>query len=1035
MIELITGPAASGKTEFAVNRTAERLATGEQVAVLLPTQALVNDFRNRLLSKDGFRGSLRLHFYTFYTLVKACIKGSDIRYGEIDDASLHLILESYLEAHAGQYPELLHPGITTGLLHAILDYFGDLADGGITTDTAGDILHKTRSFSNRKRLREIHQLYRDFTGFLAKNRVATREQLFLKALESIQTTNDFSPPNYTFVIDGFYDFNPIQRQFIETILDQSDNALITLLRGDEPVFGFVEKTEDWLRRTLKGKEVSVNSLENNSKTFQGFESLFHRETENAPVHLDFMEADSPYLEIQDTVRSIKKDILTGEYDPEDICVLFRSGDDYVTGIAEGCRREGIPISGNRDKPLDTNPAIRALMQWYEVLFTNFEREQTIQWLQSPYICPRGFEGRDTIGRLDSASVAAQVVEAPSEWIQRLTNARKRAQNEDSWKGTTISGTDIDYLKELFDGLPREKTTSLDEHLVDLRQVIRIVHFRKAISDLSNSRDQLAGRDIRAFQVFERLLESVGSIGAEFDISDMNSRKFVRILRELLRDSEYADEISEEAGITVTNVEQARGQFWKKVYLVGLLDDKFPVRHRAHPLVKLRDRQSINDVLQGGREVIEHRADLREEQLLLYLALTRATESVQVSTVVGSEEMLPSPFYEELHRIYGTVDSENAVPVRRSTAIGLESPQPENSWLNVDLLQHLKYFDDFPGDQILDFGQFRHCLDVTRLRDGNRFTEYDGQVSDTTLQEEINSTLFGGNVSASRFETFYESPFQYFARYQLGLKEPEEVVEELPPDVRGLVLHRIMEQFYRTLPSAFNGKVTAGSLEAGLDHLEAVMARVFEETESKGLPLPEMLWKREKSLIAQYSRNAVEYFATNYPWGTGGLRPDQFEFGFGSDKPESHPPFHLKLNDRELRFSGRADRLDLEPESGVFTVVDYKTSRGKRVKDFWNGRALQLQLYAMAAQDLLENYTEPQRLSYYSFRSGEEDSKIDLTRTEPEQLFRVTKERIGEAVERMEAGDFHPVAGECSRYCPVKQICRCEENRIRRKMAH
>ena len=1034
MINVITGVAGSGKTVRAAQFTLERLEASGKVVVLLPTQPLIEDFRTRLLKNDAFSGSLNLQFHTFYSLVQQVLIQAQIPVHEMDVGAASLVLEDLLRQQSEKYPTLTQHKITSGFVRNILNYFSDLANGAIDTTTAVKV---AESKDISQRVRELHRVYRDFTNKLRKKNRYTREQLFITAANWLRENPKRFAGN-TLVIDGFYDYNPVQRVLVEQLVTRANSGLITLLDNESPVFDYIAETKTWVRELVHKVGGDVHSLPHSERQIPGLAQLFSQHASPEDAHnVQFVEASAAYLEIQETVRSIKRDILTEKYSPADLCVIYRSGDDYYAGVTDACRREGIPISDSHEQLVMTNPAISTLMQWYEVLLNDFPREDVIHWLNSGYINPKGLASETAIALVDDLSISASITSGKEEWITELTQYKKGRKSNDESPGNTASVRRIiSAIQTLWGRLPSEKTASLREHLSDLQQVMDCVDFRASIQNSDSGESDSNGRDLRALEKFDDLLNRLINLDSTFQLGEFSTGEFIRRFRGLLRETKYTAETGISTGVTLTNVEHARGLFWKKVYVVGLLDEVFPIRHRTHPLVKIGDRTFLNRKLPSSCKVVEHRADLPEERLLFYLAMTRASEAVQVSTVSGAEDILPSPFYEELHRLYvENPTRENPENLKIVRADSLENLNSEDSWLTLDLMQHLRHYDTVHTVSVINTEQFFHARDVQRMRDGTKCTIYDGHISAPDLKSVIRDSLIGENVSLSpsRLETYYESPFQYFARYILNLKEPEEVADELPPDLRGLLLHTIMERFYPALPKEYERKVTEANLDSALKHLESVLTGVFNETEADGLPWPDLLWEKEKQTITRYCENAVEFFATHHPWNSPNMVPDNFEFSFGFDEEDSFPALELHSGETTLRLRGRADRLDINVENGQFTVVDYKTSHGKAAKDFWNGKALQLPVYGMAAQHLADQYTAPIRLSYYSFKKGKEDKKLIFgKKLAPENLYEATRENIWQAITKMQQGIFHPVAGECSKYCPVKHICRCEENRIRRK---
>jgi len=1031
MRELILGPAGSGKTGWSVEKTAEVCHAGVPLVVILPAQSLIQDFRQRLLSHPDFTASDQLRLVTFYSLVKTIAPLAGITHQELDKSQLALTLEHYLVRNTESYPELLKHEITDGFINTVLDYFSDLQDGNVSARQVRDTL-AGNSMSNR-RLRELHHLYIQFSTYISDNGFLSRPQLFLKVTKWLKNQSKLPLGNH-FLIDGFYDFNPVQQSIVETLVQKSEYCGITALYDEHKVFEYPRETVQWLSKQVKSAGGTIQKLSQNTGPLPEIETLFeeNRTKQTPPETFRLVEASTAAIEIQETVRSVKQALLSDALDSQEIAILYRGGDEYYSALLNKCRQEGIPISGSHEEPLAQNPAVAAIMQWYEVLTNRFARDDVIRWVQSSYVDLRTGKISLKSEEFERYSRLARIIEGKSHWIERLHQYADRENRPDIRQYA-------DRLSQIWNQLPETKKASWPNHLRDLNKVIRLVHIRELLQETGTDEiliEHLA-RDARALDALFKLIEDIEQLVTAFPLEPLSTQQFVKKFRELLRSSEYKERNGHNRGITITDIQTARGHYWKRVYLVGLVDEVFPIRSRAHPMVKLQDRMRINEILQNHGQVVEHRADLREEQLLFYIALTRATEFVQVSTITGNEKILPSPFYETLIQFYS--NDKNSVPVPTKIGSHTIKFQPENSWLQVDLLQHLSHLENFSeANQPIHLSHFQHLQKVDQLRNSTQFSVYDGELADGHIREQIQKQYnVSESISPSRIELYYQSPFHYFIKYILGLTELEDITDELPPQERGSLLHEIMEQFYSSLPDEFNGKVTPENLDSSRKFLERVIDAVFAEFEARGLPIPELLWQSESQKIRQYAWNAVRFFATKYPWSDSHITPGKFEFGFGFPDEESKPALKLKRDDDLIRLRGKVDRLDINRENGQFLVVDYKTSSGKRVKDFFNGKAVQLQVYALAAQRLLDEYEEPVRLSYYSFKKGEEDSKVDIKSQEkkkkPNPMDSV-EELIWDAMDNIRAGIFHPVEGECSKYCPVKHICHCDENRIRGKRA-
>ena len=121
-----------------------------------------------------------------------------------------------------------------------------------------------------------------------------------------------------------------------------------------------------------------------------------------------------------------------------------------------------------------------------------------------------------------------------------------------------------------------------------------------------------------------------------------------------------------------------------------------------------------------------------------------------------------------------------------------------------------------------------------------------------------------------------------------------------------------------------------------------------------------------------------------------------------------------------RLRGSSDRVDRGP--GVSQLVDYKTGRPSERSAVENGRLLQLQLYALAARDLLGDARLVERYAFLRppRKTWQLDSAVEADRALLDEASRVAagiRDRVG-------AGVFHVVPSEsCPRYCAFQHACR------------
>jgi hypothetical protein len=179
------------------------------------------------------------------------------------------------------------------------------------------------------------------------------------------------------------------------------------------------------------------------------------------------------------------------------------------------------------------------------------------------------------------------------------------------------------------------------------------------------------------------------------------------------------------------------------------------------------------------------------------------------------------------------------------------------------------------------------------------------------------------------------------------------------------------------------------------------------------------------------------------------RPRHFEVSFGLPEPPADgvsttEPLEIALDDERVRITGRIDRLDVGQAAGqaVFTVIDYKSAGGGYTKaDVLSGRALQLTLYALAAEQVLLAKTGavPWQFGYW-FVAGDGFKKtlvlheIDQDRLRPSEAWQALRagmeRRIVSLVRGIRGGEFPMFNTDvhCGSLCDFRTVCRVNQVR-------
>jgi RecB family exonuclease len=323
-----------------------------------------------------------------------------------------------------------------------------------------------------------------------------------------------------------------------------------------------------------------------------------------------------------------------------------------------------------------------------------------------------------------------------------------------------------------------------------------------------------------------------------------------------------------------------------------------------------------------------------------------------------------------------------------------------------------------------------AIQIQRLRArGMPFCEYDGLLKDGAAVLAV-STEFGPGYcfSASQLETYIGCPFKFFSKHVLKLK-PLDERDELDEDLtdRGSKIHQALDDFER-----LHDQRPAGS---DLDQfINVVMDRVLgaEQTDATDLVLG--LKEIERGRL---KRTMSHYVLQRYAYAQAGEQqtaPHRFELIFGEEDSD-YPMLELAQAGRTVNLRGRIDRIDLvqTPDGPAFRVIDYKSGSVPTSTAVKHGEMVQLPLYAMAVQQLLEGdeLVGMFDMGYWSLRD-EGFKPLKFERWEDDQAMLVA--HVLGLVDQLRRGVFvvQSRTPGCEKYCEYRGVCRLRQVRSAEK---
>jgi CRISPR/Cas system-associated exonuclease Cas4 (RecB family) len=292
---------------------------------------------------------------------------------------------------------------------------------------------------------------------------------------------------------------------------------------------------------------------------------------------------------------------------------------------------------------------------------------------------------------------------------------------------------------------------------------------------------------------------------------------------------------------------------------------------------------------------------------------------------------------------------------------------------------------------------------------------DGQAAEKTL-------------SPSALNTFLHCRLQFAFRYLLGIKEPDEVAEEVDAAFFGKIMHDVLQQFYEP---ALGKEVTAPWMEDQVKQL-SLKDRILKVYKEKSGEVPKLgrnsiYLEIIEKMIAQVLDVDKKYA----PFKIIALEED-----FSHDFPIG--------NSKKITIKGQIDRVD--EKDGQIRIVDYKTGKDGRVfTDFLslfdresnsrNKAAMQVLLYALLYANTQNGQLKGKQLQPALYNSRElyqqdfdallQKERITL-RSFDADLQEAFSVELTKALSEIFAGtdaDFDQrKAGDGCKYCGYKEIC-------------
>ncbi|QGJ72272.1 Hypothetical protein PBC10988_39900 [Planctomycetales bacterium 10988] len=1107
-IQMIRGPASSGKTGYLLEQYREALAQRPWRACvwLAPNHRAVAEIRNRLLTKE-FPSCPYPGIMTFSQFADHIVRASGKRVRPLTESMKRRLISDLITRFHRQKKLKHFGGIahTTGLLDLFVEMIDELKRLEIWPEDFAAAL--TRDRVPRQKDNELLAIYSAYQDVLLRGNFFDPVGRFWTARQYLQEGQRRPFENLQYlVVDGFIDFSFTQVEILECLAGRCEQIFLSLpgektnARGE--LFSRTERTCEQLKKRFSNIILQwfTRSRRSHFPTLAKVEQeLFKNPRKQKPptegARIEVWESSREGDEVHLLARRIKQLLLEGDLldlrsstkqpvSPEEIVVVFRSLGGYQELVREIFTASGIPFTLEHGYRLEASPALNRLMNWFEFDKEDWPFRKLIGLLGSNYFRPQWVENLSST-QLRATQKLVQAFRIPrgkkrlldrvQQWVNKPVTEETSEEDFATVELAKGAGAVLEGLKAVFESFPKRETflgwAQALEHFAEEMGLLKTV-FEETEEDLPRWLDQ------QAWQHLQRVLNSLETLDQHRGEKPtlLSRQQFVAQLSDLLRQEQLPPATEEIGRVRVLTAHSLQGVHVPYLFCAGLSEQSFPQPDRQD---RLYSESETKEFLQAGLRLVLREQRHQEEMLLFYQMINAATRQLILSYPGLDEkgqELLPSPYVRELEQAAGDALKKEIFwelkPIPDKSIERRSWPTTAAQW-RVNGVADALHGGIERIDLLAGYGRqpslrdtWKNLLasfDVTAARSqAAQFTGYEGMILSPQAQQKLSQEFDEWTWSPHALEEHLHCPYQFFLARVLKLQRPVHL--ELLTDYqrRGESVHDALTQLHRRLFAEFPDKGALLHFPPGmladyyLEATEQVLAGSTEDEYLQAMREIERRWLADWGELYWQQHTTYDHSKDS---AQATIQPRHFEVSFGlkaknsdmTDVLSTEAPLVLESADRQVRLSGRIDRIDFGLIEGqpVFNIVDFKSgSSSKKLnkKAVSAGESLQLPLYALAVQEhLLKNQQAmPHQIGYWFLGDKGYQSMMEMTEKPKDSALQpnpdwpilrdILLEKVFLTVKQMHEGAF-PVACEdehCTRYCDYKTVCRIQQVRAMEK---
>ena len=706
-VEIVVGPARSGKTAVLLDRLRKYIAGGghdgsiRSAVWIAPTVRAASAIRERLLN-DAFRGALGVSVVTFDQFARGIVESSTEEIRPISRIAQRRLLRKLIR-EANRRGELKHFGPiadTEGLLDTVVQFVQELKRREIWPDAFREILSDA---PGGRKNQALANLYAAYQGILNNHRLYDDEGRFWVARSFLanQQRRPYAECNVV-VVDGFSDLTRTQHEILEHLGQFVDHLAISLpcdLAAENaresseslpPREDLFSKSRHTLKELCERHPAATTTQQNENTTdwpaldyverrlFRPPQAIDSPDESTRPsfAQIQILRDAGEMQELATIAGQIKRRIVEDGARPEEILVVARSLGDRAAAIREVFAEFEIPIAIEARRPIASTAVVRGVLSLLRLSLRDWPFRDLLS-----IITNRAMRFDTGVNAdVDAEKISAERIvrrlqidrgrKSLLDRVDHLASALAASANESAEPvSETPSAVDTTSSLHRDAQLAAPYLNRISESLEELPDIATAREWAIALERLAlacgllpiptqgatdKHASAFASEATAAWSLLIRGVVSADAFAKWTNSGDLalDRNAILELLTDVASQVVLPAEHDDVGRVRILSAPSARAIRTRHLYVIGLTEGSFP---QPSSQERLFSESEIAQFSNAGLR-FDSRGDRAEEEMLLfYEVITRAESSLTLSYPGLDEKatpLPPSPFLTEFDRLCG-----------------------------------------------------------------------------------------------------------------------------------------------------------------------------------------------------------------------------------------------------------------------------------------------------------------------------------------------------------------------------------------------